>query len=121
MEENKNLEELQSDQKMLKEEVDSEDVAEVVAKWTGIPVARMMEGERDKLLKMEERLAQRVVGQKKGSLPFQMRCVAPDQDSRIPTDLLGPLYFWGRPVWARQNLPGRLPSFCLTMNSTWCA
>jgi len=64
-EENKKLEDLQSDQKMLKEEVDSEDIAEVVAKWTGIPVSRMMEGEKEKLLKMEERLALRVVGQEK--------------------------------------------------------
>jgi ATP-dependent Clp protease ATP-binding subunit ClpB len=64
-EENKRLEELQSGQKMLKEEVDSEDIAEVVAKWTGIPVAKMMEGEKEKLLKMEERLALRVVGQEK--------------------------------------------------------
>ena len=61
--ENKKLEELQSSQKMLKEEVDSEDIAEVVAKWTGIPVSRMMEGEKEKLLKMEERLSLRVVGQ----------------------------------------------------------
>jgi len=65
-EENKKLEEFQGEQKMLKEEVDSEDIAEVVAKWTGIPVSRMMEGEKEKLLKMEERLAQRVVGQEKG-------------------------------------------------------
>jgi len=64
--ENQALEELQSDQKMLKEEVDSEDIAEVVAKWTGIPVSRMMEGEKEKLLQMEERLARRVVGQEKG-------------------------------------------------------
>ena len=64
-EENQKLEDLQSTQKMLKEEVDSEDIAEVVAKWTGIPVARMMEGEKEKLLKMEERLALRVVGQEK--------------------------------------------------------
>ena len=64
-EENQKLEDLQTDQKMLKEEVDSEDIAEVVAKWTGIPVSRMMEGEKEKLLKMEERLALRVVGQKK--------------------------------------------------------
>jgi len=64
-EENGRLEELQTDQKMLKEEVDSEDIAEVVAKWTGIPVSRMMEGEKEKLLKMEERLAMRVVGQEK--------------------------------------------------------
>jgi ATP-dependent Clp protease ATP-binding subunit ClpB len=64
-EENQKFEDLQSSQKMLKEEVDSEDIAEVVAKWTGIPVSRMMEGEKEKLLKMEERLALRVVGQEK--------------------------------------------------------
>jgi ATP-dependent Clp protease ATP-binding subunit ClpB len=54
---------LQSDVKMLKEEVDEEDVAEVVARWTGIPVSRMLEGEVQKLLKMEDRLKDRVVGQ----------------------------------------------------------
>jgi ATP-dependent Clp protease ATP-binding subunit ClpB len=48
---------------MLKEEVDEEDIAEVVAKWTGIPVARLMEGEVEKLVKMEERLHRRLVGQ----------------------------------------------------------
>ena len=61
--ENKKLSELQMDKKMLKEEVDAEDIAEVVAKWTGIPVAKMMEGEVQKLVKMEERLKHRVVGQ----------------------------------------------------------
>ena len=62
-EENKKLAQLQKDQKMLKEEVDAEDIAEVVAKWTGIPVSRMMEGELQKLVHMEERLKKRVVGQ----------------------------------------------------------
>jgi len=57
------LDEIQKDQKMLKEEVDAEDVAEVVAKWTGIPVSRMMETEVQKLIQMEERLQQRVIGQ----------------------------------------------------------
>jgi len=57
------LQELQKDQRMLKEEVSDEDVAEIVARWTGIPVSRLMEGEIEKLLKMEERLHQRVVGQ----------------------------------------------------------
>jgi len=60
---NAELSELQSAKKMLKEEVDSDDIAEVVSKWTGIPVERMMEGEREKLLKMEERIGQRVIGQ----------------------------------------------------------
>ncbi len=61
---NGRLMELQKKQKFLKEEVDSEDIAEVVGKWTGIPVARLLEGEVQKLVKMEERLALRVIGQK---------------------------------------------------------
>ncbi len=61
--ENARLAELQQDRKMLKEEVDEEDVAEVVAKWTGIPVSRLVEGEVQKLVTMEDRLRQRVVGQ----------------------------------------------------------
>jgi ATP-dependent Clp protease ATP-binding subunit ClpB len=57
------LSELQKKQKMLKEEVDEEDVAEVISKWTGIPVSKMLEGEVEKLIKMEENLKKRVVGQ----------------------------------------------------------
>ena len=57
------LADLQKGQRMLKEEVDEEDIAEVVSRWTHIPVSRLMEGEIQKLLKMEERLHQRVVGQ----------------------------------------------------------
>jgi ATP-dependent Clp protease ATP-binding subunit ClpB len=53
----------QQDGAMLKEEVDEEDVAEVVAKWTGIPVSRMLEGEMQKLVTMEDRLGNRVIGQ----------------------------------------------------------
>ncbi len=49
---------------LVKEEVEADDVAEIVAKWTGIPVSRLMEGEREKLVHMEERLSRRVVGQK---------------------------------------------------------
>jgi ATP-dependent Clp protease ATP-binding subunit ClpB len=62
-EQEERLAELQKSQRMLKEEVDEEDIAEVVAKWTGIPVSRLVEGEIQKLLRMEERLHQRVVGQ----------------------------------------------------------
>jgi ATP-dependent Clp protease ATP-binding subunit ClpB len=57
------LAEFQKDGVMLKEEVDEEDVAEVVAKWTGIPVSKMLEGEMQKLVSMEERLSKRVIGQ----------------------------------------------------------
>ncbi|MEA3487714.1 MAG: Clp protease N-terminal domain-containing protein, partial [Euryarchaeota archaeon] len=57
------LQEIQKDQQMLKEEVDEEDVAEVIAKWSGVPVSKMLEGETEKLVHMEERLKERVVGQ----------------------------------------------------------
>ena len=57
------LNELQKDTKMLKEEVDAEDIAEIVAKWTGIPVSKMLESEREKLLHIEENIHKRVVGQ----------------------------------------------------------
>ncbi|NUR53294.1 MAG: ATP-dependent chaperone ClpB [Acidobacteria bacterium] len=57
------LAEVQKGTRMLKEEVDEEDIAEVVSRWTGVPVSRLMEGEIQKLLRMEDRLHQRVVGQ----------------------------------------------------------
>src|SRR5204862_491695 len=57
------LADLQKGHRMLKEEVDEEDIAEVVSRWTHIPVSRLMEGEVQKLLQMEERLHKRVIGQ----------------------------------------------------------
>ncbi|MDR2709614.1 MAG: ATP-dependent chaperone ClpB [Elusimicrobiota bacterium] len=61
--ENASLAEIQSKNKMLKEEVDQDDIAEIVSKWTGIPVSRMLEGEAERLSKLEERLHKRVIGQ----------------------------------------------------------
>ncbi|MFZ0131104.1 MAG: AAA family ATPase, partial [Desulfobacterales bacterium] len=60
---NRQLADKQQDHKMLKEEVEAEDVAEVISRWTGIPVTKMLEGEKDKLIHMEERLGRRVIGQ----------------------------------------------------------
>lgn len=57
------LAKLQKSNKMLKEEVDAEDIAEIVSKWTGIPVTKMLEGEREKLVHMEDNLKMRVIGQ----------------------------------------------------------
>jgi len=62
-EQEERLRQLQADRALLKEEVGPEDVAEVVAEWTGIPVSKLLEGEVEKLLRMEEALHQRVVGQ----------------------------------------------------------
>ncbi len=61
--ENSHLAALQKENKMLAEEVDDEDIAGIVSKWTGVPLSKMMEGEMDKLLKTEENLKKRVVGQ----------------------------------------------------------
>ncbi len=60
---NSKLNEIQENKIMLKQEVDEQDIAKIVSQWTGIPVSRMLEGERDKLLKMEDRLKERVIGQ----------------------------------------------------------
>ena len=62
-EETKALADIQKEMKILKEEVDAEDIAEVVGRWSGIPVQRLLESELEKLLHMEERLRERVVGQ----------------------------------------------------------
>ncbi len=60
----KRLAEIQKKEKYLKEEVDAEDIAEIVAKWTGIPVTKMLESEKARLLKLEEELGRRVIGQR---------------------------------------------------------
>jgi len=57
------LDQLQSTQRMLKEEVDAEDIAEVVSKWTGVPVSKLLEGEMTKLVHLEDQLHKRVIGQ----------------------------------------------------------
>lgn len=59
----KRMKEMQGEKSLLKEEVDSEDIAEVVAKWTGIPVSKMLQSEREKLLHLEKELSKRVAGQ----------------------------------------------------------
>ena len=60
---NRQLQDVQSTRRFLKEEVDDDDIADVVSRWTGVPVTRLVEGEMQKLLRMDERLSERVVGQ----------------------------------------------------------
>ncbi len=93
--------------RMLKEEVDEEDVARIVSKWTGIPVSKMLEGEVKKLVTMEERLRQRVVGQDAAL-------------ERVANARSGLLFFWDRPASARPSWPGPWLSSYSTMNIPWC-
>ena len=110
-EENRRLAELQSTRRMLKEEVDSEDIAEVVAKWTGIPVARMMEGEKEKLLKMEERLSRRVIGQQKGIVAVSNAVRRARSGLQDPNRPIGSFIFLGPTGVGKTELARALAEF----------
>jgi len=109
--ENAQLLELQKDQKMLKEEVDSEDVAEVVGKWTGIPVSRLMEGEREKLIHMEERLARRVVGQAQGIVAVSNAVRRARSGLQDPNRPVGSFIFMGPTGVGKTELARALAQF----------
>jgi len=108
---NRRLAETQKEKRMLKEEVDEEDIAEVVSKWTGIPVTRLMEGEREKLLKMEDRLRERVLGQDEAILLVAnsiRRARAGLQDPNRP---LGSFIFMGPTGVGKTELARALAAF----------
>src|SRR5271154_74379 len=97
------LTKLQKNSRMLTEEVTEDDIAKVVAAWTGIPVSRLVEGEREKLLHME------------GWLRYRTRCAARGAGCRTPIGPWVHLFFSVPPAWARRNWPGRWRSFSSTM------
>ena len=105
------LAEVQKGTRMLKEEVDEEDIAEVVSRWTGVPVSRLMEGEIQKLLRMEDRLHQRVVGQDEAIQAVAnaiRRARAGLQDPNRP---LGSFIFLGPTVVGKTELARALAEF----------
>jgi ATP-dependent Clp protease ATP-binding subunit ClpB len=105
------LAELQKSQRMLKEEVDEEDIAEVVAKWTNIPVSRLLEGEVQKLIHMEERLHARIVGQDEATVAVSnaiRRARAGLQDPNRP---LGSFVFLGPTGVGKTELARALAEF----------
>jgi ATP-dependent Clp protease ATP-binding subunit ClpB len=108
---NQRLVELQADRKMLKEEVDEEDVAEVVSKWTGVPVARMMEGEREKLVHMEERLGMRVVGQNEAIVAVSNAVRRARSGLQDPNRPIGSFIFMGPTGVGKTELAKALAEF----------
>jgi len=110
-EENRKLGELQSDKKMLKEEVDSDDIAEVISKWIHIPVSKLMEGEKEKLLKMEERLEQRVVGQEKGIIAVANAVRRARSGIQDPDRPIGSFIFMGPTGVGKTELARALAEF----------
>jgi ATP-dependent Clp protease ATP-binding subunit ClpB len=109
--EEERLADLQKGQRMLKEEVDEEDIAEVVSKWTHIPVSRLMEGEIQKLIHMEERLHQRIIGQDEAVVAVSnaiRRARAGLQDPNRP---LGSFLFLGSTGVGKTELARALAQF----------
>jgi len=109
--ESKDLNEIQKNQMMLKEEVDAEDIAEVVAKWTGIPVSRMMEGELEKLVKMEERIRQRVIGQDEAVIAVSNAVRRSRSGLQDPNRPLGSFIFLGPTGVGKTELGRALAEF----------
>jgi len=110
--ENQKLAELQETEgAMLKEEVDAEDIAEVVSKWTGVPVSRLLEGERQKLLHMEERLAQRVVGQEEAVAAVSNAVRRARSGLQDPNRPLGSFIFLGPTGVGKTELARALAQF----------
>ena len=109
-----------SEAPMVKEEVDEDDIAAVVASWTGIPASRLLEGEVEKLIHMEERLHQRVVGQEEAVEAVSMHFAALAPVSRTPTGRSARSSSSGRPASARPSSPGHSPSSCSTTSGRWC-
>ncbi|MEX2189694.1 MAG: ATP-dependent chaperone ClpB [Bacteroidota bacterium] len=105
------LAEVQKNRKMLKEEVDPEDIAEIVAKWTGIPVSRMLESERSRLLHLEDRIHERLIGQEdavKAVANAIRRSRAGMQDEKRP---IGSFIFLGSTGVGKTELARALAEF----------
>ena len=105
------LAELQSEKKMLKEEVDAEDIAEVVSRWTGIPVSKMLEGEREKLVKMEDRLALRVIGQEEAIVAVSNAVRRARSGLQDPNRPIGSFIFMGPTGVGKTELAKALAEF----------
>jgi ATP-dependent Clp protease ATP-binding subunit ClpB len=109
--ENNHLTELQTGKKMLKEEVDSEDIAEVVAKWTGIPISKLLEGDKEKLLRMEERLERRVVGQESAIIAVANAVRRARSGLQDPNRPIGSFIFMGPTGVGKTELARALAEF----------
>ena len=100
--------------RLLREEVTEEDIAEVVSSWTHIPVSRLQEGEREKLVKMEEHLHQRVIGQEEAIKAVANAVRRARAVCRIRIGRSARLFFSDRPASAKPNCLARWPNFCST-------
>jgi ATP-dependent Clp protease ATP-binding subunit ClpB len=106
--------------RMLNEVVSEEDIASVVSRWTGIPVDKMLAGERDKLLKMEEALGRRVIGQNEAWSPSPMRCGRARAGLQDPNRPIGSFLMLGPTGVGKTELTKALgQASCSTTTRRW--
>ncbi len=96
---------------MLKEEVDAEDIAAIIAKWTGIPVSRLLQGEREKLIHMEDELGKRVVGQEEAIVAVSNAVRRARAGLQAPTRPIGSFIFLGPTGVGKTELSRALAEF----------
>jgi len=111
----------ESASRLLKEEVDEEDIARIVSKWTGIPVSKMLEGEVQKLTQMEQRLRERVVGQDEALVVVANAIRRSRAGLSDPKRPIGSFIFLGPTGVGKTETRGRWRSSCSTMRTRWCA
>ena len=108
---NQKLADLQVSRKMLREEVGAEDIAEIVSKWTGIPVQKMLEGEREKLVHMEDRLKKRMVGQDEAVIAVSNAVRRARSGLQDPNRPIGSFIFMGPTGVGKTELAKSLAEF----------
>ena len=111
----------QADKRLLREEVAEEEIAEIVSRWSGIPVSRLVEGEREKLLRLDQILHQRVIGQEEAVKLVADAVIRARSGIKDPQKPIGSFIFLGPPGWARPNWPNPWRRLSSTARRTWCA
>lgn len=104
---------------LLRDKVTEEEIARIIERWTGIPVAKLMEGERDKLLHLEDILHERVVGQEEAVTKVSKQFSEAVPASRVQTDPSVRSCSSVLPVLVRQSWQKHWQNACLTMKRTW--
>ena len=115
-EEEKIAEKAKTGDSLLRDKVTDEEIARIICRWTGIPVSKLMEGERDKLLHLEDVLHKRVIGQDEAVKKVSEALFVQEQVYRIQTDLLVLFSFLVLPELVKLNLLKLLLNRYLTMN-----
>lgn len=106
--------------RLLRNKVTDAEIAEVLARWTGIPVARMMESERDKLLRMEQDLHQRVIGQDEAVEAVSNAIRRSRAGLSDPNRPIGSFLFLGPTGWVKPSCVRRWLTLCSTATMRWC-